>query len=171
LQAVCGNDPQLSSAADPHGRTHDDWDQRLPGSAVVVGAMRRSGTLRGRTLATLNIKTRPTGSNPYKSDPAILWQAFHQTLEPFLLHGQRLNNELSQPSSAAAWFTRLRASCDADSEELIDCLENYYRQRVEFDLQKKVHRLLHAWVPFHASLAVAVTVLILIHAWTAMRYW
>ncbi len=132
-------------------------------AAVVVGAVRQSGKTRGRTLETRRFASA-------KSDHDALWAAFEE-IKPFLLHGREAVTPVTDRQAASQWFGRLRSACEGESETIIDVLVGMCDQRRQFDIQKTVHRWLHAWIPIHIGLSVAVTILLAVHAWTALKYW
>lgn len=66
---------------------------------------------------------------------------------------------------------RLKRACDPTCAEIINALEEYCDQRRQFDVQKRLHHWLHSWLPFHIGLSVAVSVLLVFHVITALRYW
>ena len=131
--------------------------------AVVVGAVRESGRTRGRTLKT----QRYTAS---REDNPTLWNALDE-VEPFLLHGNEASTPVTDLQASSRWFGRLRDACGSETGEVIDTIESLCAQRRQFDAQRTVHRWLHAWLPIHIGLSVAVTVLLAAHVWTALKYW
>lgn len=132
-------------------------------TAVVVGAVRQAGKTRGRTLQTKRFAAAG-------ADSAALWAALDE-IKPFLLSGKSAVTPVTDRQAAVGWFGRLRAVCGAESESIIDVFESMCDQRRQFDTQATVHRWLHAWIPIHIGLSVAVTVLLAAHAWTALKYW
>lgn len=131
--------------------------------SIVVGAVRQSGRTRGRTLETRQVIQAREDAEP-------LWNALDE-IEPFLLHGGEAASPVSDRQQARPWFARLRSACSVESGFVIDSLEQFCDQRRQFDIQARAHRWLHAWLPLHIGLSVAVTVLLAAHAWTALRYW
>lgn len=131
--------------------------------AMVVGAVRDVGRVRGRTLRTATFPADPKNAKE-------IWNAYYQ-IEGFLLQGRRADASFSNPARASAFFSNLRRLCDPGCAEVINSLEDYCEQRRQFDLQKRLHHWLHTWLPIHIGLAVAVTVLLAVHAITALRYW
>ncbi|WP_235908610.1 hypothetical protein [Roseiconus nitratireducens] len=135
----------------------------LPAGAVVVGAVRQAGKTRGKTLQTRHVAEG-------RFDRETLWSAFDQ-IEPYLREGDRVESPVRQSYGADRWFRRLREACHEESQPVIDVLQDLCDQRREFDLQRRVHRLLHTWLPVHIGLSVAVTILLGIHVWTALKFW
>lgn len=131
--------------------------------AVVVGAPREAGRLRGRTV---DIKTVTRQGE----DAGVLWNAFEE-LRPYLTEGRSASSVFAEPSRAAAWFRQLRHACSAEADRVIGRLEQLVCQRRQFDVQRRVHRWLHAWLPVHIGLSVALCVLLVTHLVTALQYW
>ncbi|QDT04192.1 hypothetical protein K227x_25810 [Rubripirellula lacrimiformis] len=132
-------------------------------TAVIVGALRQAGKTSGRTLQTRRFKSAT-------ADRDTLWTAFEE-IKPFLLTGRLAETPVTDQRNSSQWFSRLRGVCGEESESIIDVLESTCQQRRQFDVQGTVHRWLHAWIPIHVGLAVAVTVLLAAHVWTALKYW
>lgn len=159
----------------PHGTSDDSGRaaesamqqeiQYLPKrkQAVVVGAVRDLGRVRGRTLRTASFPADP------KNAPEI-WNAYHQ-IQGFLLGGRRADPSFSSPARARAFFSTLRRVCEPACADIIGTLEDYYEQRRQFDIQITLHRWLHGWLPVHIGLSVTVAVLLVVHVITALRYW
>ncbi len=156
LTAACG--PQGNVAAS----TLDDLpvDQR---AAIVVGAIRQVGLVQGRSLKSLNVVA-------ISQDREILWTAM-KDLEPFLATGRVSASSLANEVVGISWFRELRRSCQPAARPIIDRMEEYYQQRHQFDLQKRLHHWLHVWLPIHVALSVAVSVLLVAHIYTALIYW
>ncbi len=147
-EAILEEEPELESA-----NTH----------TIVVGAVRQAGKGRGRTLETRRVVQA-------KEDQEQLWNALSE-IEPFLLHGRERQTPVTNRQQASQWFGKLRTACGDESESTIRILEGMCEQRRQFDIQQTVHRWLHAWLPIHIGLSVAVTVLLVAHIWTALKYW
>ncbi len=164
VAAACGADPLLETTS----RSGVDSEllaaeANLQGQAVVVGAVREVGRSRGRALQTQTVYS-------HREDAAILWTAFRE-IEPFLLQGKAAGGPVTEPLQARRWFERLRRSCHESSGGVIDSLESLCEQRYQFDVQRRVHGLLHGWIPFHVALSVALSVLLVAHVWTALKFW
>jgi hypothetical protein len=130
---------------------------------IVVGAVRQAGRTRGRTLETRRVVSAV-------EDHDALWNALAE-IEPFLKHGQREQTPVTDAQKASQWFARLRRATGPESGSIIEVLEGLCDQRRQFDTQQCVHRWLHAWLPIHVGLSIAVTVLLVAHVWTALMYW
>ncbi|MFK8115503.1 MAG: hypothetical protein AB8B91_25125 [Rubripirellula sp.] len=156
LVTVCG---RPSSAAD----LLEDEPELAKSNTIVVGAVRQAGKTRGRTLETRQV------TNAF-DDQQQLWNALDE-IQPFLLEGRRTETPVTNPQQSAQWFRKLRTVCGSESESTIDILEGMCDQRRQFDTQQTVHRWLHAWLPVHIGLSVAVSVLLAAHVWTALKYW
>lgn len=164
LSATCGPRREESDEGSNQSSSVKDDEPAVPKrTAVVVGAIREVGLVRGRTIHTRNIVTDAR-------DREILWNAFDQ-VEPFLRVGKRAGGPLRQPAEARQWFSDLRRACGENSEPVIATMEQYYLQRSQFDLQRTLHRWLHVWLPVHIGLSVAVCTLLVVHVLTALKFW
>ncbi len=135
----------------------------LPTASIVVGAQRNVGRTIGRTVETRRV-------HEAREDNLPLWTAFAE-IEPFLRAGSKARSPVSQRPQAALWFDQLRCVCSESSGDTIKTLEGMCDQRRQFDTQRTTHRLLHAWLPVHIGLSVAVLGLLVVHVWTALKYW
>lgn len=131
--------------------------------AIVIGAPREAGRLRGRSVATETVTRQ-------RQDARSLWSAYDE-LRPFLIDGKTRGELFNDPSRSTGWFRLLRHACGADAEKVIGPLERLAEQRRQFNTQQKVHWWLHAWLPLHIGVAVALCVFLVVHVVTALRYW
>jgi hypothetical protein len=100
-----------------------------------------------------------------------LWREFESTIEPYLLKGSRSSSPLRRRVRANQWFTTLRETLDESARATIDQLEQLCEQRRQFDLQRRLHWWLHSWLIVHLPLSLVLLVLLLVHVYTAMKYW
>ena len=141
-----------------------DSEPALPiQTSIVVGAVREIGLVRGRILRTQSVVR-------HTEDRDVLWNALDE-IEPFLAKGKKSKSPLSRPGEATRWFSELRRACSNNSEAVIASMEQCYVQRQQFDLQSQLHHWLHGWLPIHIGLSVAVSVLLVAHIITALKYW
>ncbi|MCM2374623.1 hypothetical protein [Aporhodopirellula aestuarii] len=161
LIASCG---QRRTMLDVSQLDMEEMDLSLT-QTIVIGAVRQAGKGRtsGRTLQTKLV-------NDSRDDRDRLWTAF-DNIEDFLIEGGTVTSPVTDRREASIWFNRLRKDCGADSHGVIDALEELCDQRRQFDTQAVVHRWLHAWLPLHIGLSVSVSVLLVVHIWTALKYW
>lgn len=130
---------------------------------IVVGAVRQAGKTSGRTLQTKRVAEA-------REDRDALWSAFGE-IEPYLRQGSIAQTPVTDRQQAVQWFARLRSVCSPAGEPIIDILEQMCDQRRQFDIQGRLHRWLHGWLAIHIGLSVAVSVLLVAHIWTALKYW
>ncbi len=131
--------------------------------SIVIGAVRGSGKTLGRSLMTGKV-------TPVLGDSGPLWNAFDE-IRPFLMEGQKASTPVTLKPRSKAWFESLRASCGPESQSIIDTLESFCDQRRQFDIQQTCQRWLHGWLPIHIAASVAVSVLLVVHIYTALKYW
>jgi hypothetical protein len=165
VAAVCGLEVEELSAAslDPSvtAAPGDEPEVTVGPRYVTIGAVRQVGNVQGRVLQTQVIEQVP-GSEP-------LAEAFVQDIAPFLLYGSH-QSSLADFGKATNYFQRLRTALDPQTHETIDVLESYCDQRRQFNRQRRLHRLLHAWLLIHLPLSIVLIVLMFIHAFTALKY-
>lgn len=160
LLASCGrrNAGEANNITDP-------LPELIPASSepIVIGALRGAGKTSGRSLTTTKFRDSTRDAEP-------LWTAFDE-IQPYLLEGKRVNTPVTTRAAEVRYFQTLRGACGSDSEDIVNMLQSFCNQRRQFDLQKTCHRWLHAWLPIHIGLSVAVTVLLAMHIYTALKYW
>lgn len=130
---------------------------------IVIGAIRQVGKTSGRTLQTQRAADG-------RDDKDILWTAF-DNIQPFLEQGGGVDSPVSNRRSAELYFQSIRRDCEPTSHGVVDLLEQACEQRRQFDVQANVHRWLHGWLPIHIGVSIATTILLLVHIWTALKYW
>jgi hypothetical protein len=131
--------------------------------AIVIGAPREAGRLRGRSLDTKIVTQQ-------KLDARSLWSAYDE-VRPYLKDGTSKSQIFGSASRSDGWFRLLRHACSADSERVIGPLENLVDQRRQFNTQRRMHLWLHAWLPIHIGISTALCVLLVTHILSALRYW
>jgi len=143
----------------------DEQDDFSVTQTIVVGAIRQAGRGKttGRTLQTKHMSDA-------HDDRDRLWNAY-DNLEAFLKQGATSASPINDRRESTIWFQRLRKECGPDSQDVIDALEQLCDQRRQFDTQGTVHRWLHGWLPIHIGLSIAVSILLIVHVWTALKYW
>lgn len=161
LIASCG---QRRAPIDISQFDMEDMDMSLT-QTIVIGAVRQAGKGKtsGRTLQTKQV-------NDTRDDRDKLWTAF-DNIQGFLIDGAVEPSPVNDRREALIWFNRLRKDCGEDSQDLIDSLEQLCDQRRQFDTQSVVHRWLHGWLPLHIGFSIAVSILLIVHIWTALKYW
>ena len=132
-------------------------------SAVVIGASRDVRDRRGRYLGEGATKLSD-------ADSKALWNAYAE-LRPFLVDGSTNLYLFGDQTRSATWFRLLRSACSPEADELIAPLERLADTRRQFNLQKRLDRWLHAWLPIHIALSAGLTLLLIGHVILALRYW
>jgi hypothetical protein len=77
---------------------------------------------------------------------------------------------LAHGSASSHAFRSLRDSISPDLRDSVSDLESIVDERRQFELQRHLQRLLHAWLLFHVPLSYAMIVLMVIHVIYAMQY-
>jgi hypothetical protein len=131
---------------------------------VTVGAMRSVGAVRGRVLQTQVIGGPVPDAEPLRA-------AFNAAIRPYLQAGANSNSTLVIARRAEDFFQGLRSRLPAAAHPAVAALEELCDQRRQFDLQKRLHGWLHAWLLVHLPLSVALVLLMLVHVFVALKYW
>ncbi len=135
----------------------------LSDRTIVIGAVRQ----RGRTSGWVP-RTHQVGDA--RDDRATLWAGYDQIAE-FLQQGSRVKSPVSERRQSELFFSQLRQRCGESSQGIIEAMQEAVEQRRQFDTQGSAHRWLHGWLPLHIGVSVAVSVLLIVHVWTALKYW
>lgn len=150
-----------------HGKSSQSRSQpsasSLPSGRVVVGAKRRVGEPLIRT---------PAGTETWVSAEisALLQQAFLTEIRPFLETGRSPSGNLLRQRTSERYFQTLRQSVDAAGDRVVDQLEQLCRKRRDFNLQSKLHWILHGWLLVHLPLSVLLLAMLVIHIVYALRF-
>jgi hypothetical protein len=142
------------------------------GRTVQVAAVAESYQEGGRDFRPWQVKllerelpVRPTPNT------AALGAFHHDELRPYLLTGSAANPVLAAAARAAQVFDALRRKSELSVTSVIDALERLCDQRRDLDVQARLHKWLHAWLWAHLPLSAALVLLMLVHAFAALRYW
>lgn len=92
-------------------------------------------------------------------------------LVPYLRGECRPRSPLASPAEAARRFARLRESVPPAVRSVVERLRELADRRRQWDAQARIHFWLHNWLLVHLPLSVAMTVLMSLHAWRALKFW
>jgi hypothetical protein len=92
-------------------------------------------------------------------------------LLPYLRAGGKSRSPLTSRTEADARFSRLRDGIPEVARPAVDRLRDLAELRRQWDAQARVHFWLHNWLVLHLPLSVAMTVLMVLHAVRALKYW
>ena len=104
-------------------------------------------------------------------DPRELFQAYSEIVDPYLAGDHRKGRPLVSAPGALAFFSELRKRVEPDAETVVMALEGWCRQRRQIERQRLLTFWLHGWIPLHLFLSAVLLVLMMVHAWLAVRYW
>jgi hypothetical protein len=96
---------------------------------------------------------------------------YREHIRRYLLTGRRTGSSMADSGRAEQLFDSLRRRIGKPAHAVIAALEELVRRRRDLDVQKRLHRRLHAWIPFHVALSAALLILMFSHIYTALRYW
>jgi hypothetical protein len=105
------------------------------------------------------------------SDSGSLAEFSRDELKPFLLGGERASPRLAHAGSAAQVFDGMRRRFGAAGEPIVNAFEQLCQERRDLDTQLRFHAWLHGWLVVHLALSAALVVLMIVHIYTALRYW
>jgi hypothetical protein len=131
---------------------------------LVIGAVRSAGRVQGKVLQTRVPSAPLPGSEPLRD-------FFEHSVAPFLRGGAAADSPLQSPHRSAVMFQELRTRLDPATHETVAALEDLCDQRRQFDAQARLHFWLHCWLWVHLPLSAALVILMLLHAWVAIKYW
>jgi hypothetical protein len=133
-------------------------------SHLVIGALRAVGDVQGKVLQTRVPRTPVSGSDSLR-------EFYRSIVLPFLEGRAEPDSPLHFPRRTAVLFEDLRTKLDPAAHEVLGSLENICEQRRQFDLQARLYFWLHSWLWAHVPLSVVLALLMLVHAWFAVKYW
>ncbi len=186
IRSACGWDavPLAAPVVIPIAAANDDTNDRAAATASaaaaarmyedssdfsetslfqVVGAVRQVGRFHGVSLQTQVQDSRIAGA-------ALVREAYQEKIRPFLQHGPRSGDALSNARRARDFFDELRTRLSPDSHNVIAALEGWCSQRRDFHLQARMHRWLYGWSIVHVPLSVALVTLMFAHVWLAFKF-
>ena len=113
-----------------------------------------------------------TSAPPVAGTPARELLDFRDDLLiPYLLGGVRSGSPLASATEASQRFAQLRGGIPEIARPTLDRLRELTDYRREWDAQARVQFWLHNWLVLHLPLSVAMTVLMVLHAVRALKYW
>ena len=142
-----------------------EYDELISGGAAmkVVGG-------RAEGAPTLGTPTRNRAV--VVGQPAAELKEFRdRVLLPYLRDGRRSGSPLAARAEAERRFARLRDMVPREALPAIDRLAELCDLRRQWDALTRLNFWLHNWLLFHLPLSVAMTVLMIVHAIRALKYW
>jgi hypothetical protein len=154
VQATCGSgeDTGLTAQAGADAATF-----------LVTETVRQVGSIQGRVVETARPLTSVPGSEPLRN-------FYDRYVEPYLHAASGRTLPLGLPGRAAAHFHELRSRLRPEVHPVVRRLEELCARRRQFDTQRRLHRWLHIWMAFHLLFSAALLVLMLAHAFLALKY-
>jgi hypothetical protein len=159
VAATCG--PLESEKVDP---AEAEAEAAAGVEHFVVGAVRAAERVHGKVLKTLPAPAAPV------PESESLRVFFRETVRPYLL-GQAARSPLATAEGASEAFTRARAALPEGAHSALAVLEDSCYQRRQFEQQLRLHAWLHGWLLIHLPLSVALMLIMVVHAFLAMKNW
>ncbi len=156
--ATCGRHAEAE-----HGEEDPQTVAEFQGYGVVTGFRSMTG-IQGKVLETRPLINVIPGTE-------VIREKFFAIIRPYLLQGARSRSGLQASFEAQRFFQSLRDQSPPPAQALVDQLEQLCGQRRQFDLQARLHNWLHVWLSVHLPLSVVLLVLLVMHAFIALRYW
>jgi hypothetical protein len=104
--------------------------------------------------------------------PAAELVAFRDgLLLPYLTGGRPTGSPLALRAEAEQRFDRLRVAVPEAAGPAVERLRELADFRRQWDAQARLHAWLHNWLLVHLPLSVAMTLLMVVHAVRALKYW
>ncbi len=151
VEVVCGIAPSESVAA---GEAR---------GMVAVETVRQVGRVQGLVVeAELEAEFTPGSES--------LLEFHRRHVDPYLSAPVGTALELGSPRQAVLLFEEVKRQIRPSAHPVVDRLADLCNQRRQFDLQLRLHRLLHTWLGVHVALSVALFVLMIAHIFLAMKY-
>ena len=142
-----------------------EYDELISGGAAmkVVG---------GRAEGAPTFGTPTRNQAVVVGQPAAELEEFRdRVLLPYLRDGRRSGSPLAARAEAERRFARLRDMVPREALPAIDRLAELCDLRRQWDALTRLNFWLHNWLLFHLPLSVAMTVLMIVHAIRALKYW
>jgi hypothetical protein len=139
-------DEMVSHVLEPAGVRGFVWGARPPGSEGV---------------ATVDLDIEPW---------TRLQEIYSDTIRPFLLEPDQVQNECADKERSVALFAALRIRMPASVQAVVTDLEEICEEHRQLRRQKVVYQVLHAWLLVHVPASLALLVLGGIHAAVSLWY-
>jgi hypothetical protein len=147
-----------------HGEAVQSADESVGVEHVVIGAVRSVGRVSGKVLQTRAAPEPIVGSE-------ALREFFTDQVAPYLRPGRRSGSPLRSAGRAEKLFSDLRSKLPEGAHEAARYLEDACNQKRQWEHQSRLHFWLHNWLWLHLPLSVALVVLMIVHAWVAVKFW
>ena len=137
------------------------------GQAITVETAGTVGKVGGkvlRTFATSFSEVDLKGTEP-------LLRFYVEHVEGYLRDGRSSGSALRSPTQAGRLFSDLFSLLPGPAREVAEELRAKCDIRRQLDRQEQLNNWLHWWLLIHLPTSVALTVLLCVHVWSALKYW
>jgi hypothetical protein len=104
-------------------------------------------------------------------DTEPLRKYFHDFIDPYLREDLSYLSKLRLRARMESDFSDLRLRVNPAAHEVVDALRDLCQRRRQFDQQVWIHSWLHGWIVVHLSFSLALLILVVWHACSAIPYW
>ncbi len=129
-----------------------------------LAQIRASRALKGTGLLNL----MPPSPLP---DTEPLRRYFRDVIDPYLRRDLAYRSKLRLRAGLESDFRDLRLRVNPQAHPVVDALKDLCERRKQFDEEDRLHVWLHDWILIHLSMSMALLVLVVWHAVTALMYW
>jgi hypothetical protein len=149
----------------------------IPGESIASQIDRLGNSLADeaarRVTSLVTVLPEEESTKPIVSEPlAAELVAFRdEILIPYLRDGSSSKSPLATPADAEQRFARLREAVPPAALQTLDRLQELADLRRRWDRQSRLHIWLHNWLLIHLPVSVAMTTLMFLHAYRALKFW
>ena len=133
------------------------------GLYVPVGSVRQVGHLQGKVV-------QASAEPGWVAGSEALLSFYRDQVEPYLRARSGTGLLLSGSAQSKALFQAIKARVPPAAHPVVERLADFCDQRRQFDLQTRMHFLLHSWLGVHVAMSVGLTLLMIVHAVLALKY-
>lgn len=156
-------------------RLHCAETRRIVNELTLVGGDEEAASAAIPTYAsaTTGGKTHRPSTTPIIAGPLVgqLRSFQEDVLEPYLVHGKRSQSLLSSRHQAEKLFQQMRTNFPLEAHPAVNQLEKLCELRSQWDKLRRYQAWLHNWQLVHVPISLAMTVMMCVHAWLALKLW
>jgi hypothetical protein len=164
----------VASQADVIGNYHAEEALHL----IVEVLGMDSAEFSARSVSSVGTLTTPRTQAAVQGKPILVGQTAVDVrvftakfLLPYLRTGRRSRSPLASRAEAEQRFARLRELTSPEVRPVLDRLETLCDLRRQWDMLVRIQFWLDNWLWLHLPLSVAMTGLMVLHAFRALKYW
>lgn len=170
VTATCGDNDEVSNLNRGAGLERESSGGVI--RAYAGGSNESVHVIGSRRQVGLQVERSPAGSLrfPLVRSSGALRLAFQQDLADFLRTGRSHVRALLDRRLQRDYFTGLRRMLPLEAHAATNHLEELCRYRLDFNLQRRLHFMLHGWLVVHMPVSLVLLVFLAIHIFSALRF-